>query len=552
MSACTEPDERVMQASLASDGSTPWFVEAATIGFVHATGAAGGLHLPEVMGAGVAMLDIDNDGDLDLYFTCGNTDPVAGAVGTAGPTNRLFRRDAPWVFVDVTAGSGLGDPGYGMGVAVGDIDNDGDVDVYAANLGPDRLYRNRGDGTFEDVTARAGIDVAGWSCSATFLDYDRDGLLDLYVTQYVEYDPRRRCWDHAGRPDYCGPQAYRPVPDVLLRNNGDGTFADVSGAAGIASVACAGLGVVAEDFDGDGWVDLYVANDAQPNQLWLNHRDGRFVDAAVELGCAYNLHGQAEAGMGVVAGDMDGDGLVDVFVTHLGAESNTLYRGLGDAGFEDATGPSGLGSPSLPFTGFGTVAADLDLDGDLDVVVVNGRVVRGEPWPPAPDPPWDRFAEPNLLYVNDGRGVFEPAGELAPALCAAAEISRGLAAGDLDDDGDVDLVVANVAGAPRLLANQAPRRGRWLAVRAVDPRLGRDALGARITVVAGGRRWSRTIHGGGSYLSSGDTRAHFGLGDATSIDAVTVRWPDGMLERFEVACADCAVVLHRGQGSELP
>ncbi len=546
---CDAPAGNSGRSGRAQPPAAHWFADrtaAAGLDFTYETGATGELHLPEIMGAGAALLDYDNDGDLDLYLTN----------GSAGP-DRLYRHDPGETFIDVTEASGLGDRRasgaggrYGMGVAVGDIDHDGNADLYVTSFGPDRLYRNRGDGTFEDITERAGIDVPGWSASASFFDYDRDGDLDLYVTQYVAYDPERRCFDHAGRPDYCGPKAFAPVPDVLLRNDGDGTFTDVSAAAGIDTVACAGLGVVCEDFDEDGWPDVYVANDAYPNQLWLNRRDGTFADAATELGVAYNMHGQAEAGMGVIAEDLDGDGLADLFITHLTAETNTFYRNLGPgAGFADSSGRSGLGPPSMAFTGFGTCAFDADLDGDLDVAVVNGRVNRLDPLPGSVvGPPWDRLAEPNQMYANDGEGRFRLLGDEAAALCAPAEISRALATGDLDDDGDIDLVLTSIESRARICFNEAPRAGRWLLVSAIDPRLKREAIGARVTVLAGARMQSRTVRRDGSYLTSSDPRVHFGLGDVDSVTAVYVRWPDGLREGFAVDCIDCAVELRRGEG----
>ncbi|MHC4948466.1 MAG: CRTAC1 family protein [Planctomycetota bacterium] len=532
-----------------------WLVDVAGelgLDFVHASGGTGDFRMPEIMGPGAALLDVDGDGDLDAYLVSGHGDGLGeGRAGAA--SNRLYLQGPDGRFVDATAGSGLDDRGYGMGVAAGDIDNDGDVDLYVTNHGPDRLYRNRGDGTFEDVTARAGIDVPGWSCSAEFVDYDRDGRLDLYVTQYVDFDPALRCHTSAGEPDYCGPKAMPPRPDVLLRNTGtpDGpAFEDVSAAAGLRAVApAAGLGVIADDLDDDGWPDLYVANDAYANHLWLNRGDGTFREAAMALGVAYNLHGQAEAGMGVVAEDLDGDGRTDLLVTHLGQETNTLYVGHA-AGFDDATGASGLGTASMSRTGFGVVALDLELDGDLDVAIGNGRVVRGTPLPDTRLPsPWSMFAEPNLLHVNEGGGRFRDAAGSAPGFCADPEITRGLVAGDVDGDGDLDLLAVNTEGPARLYRNDAPRAGAWLAVRAVDPALGRDAIGARVVVATtDGRRRVRTIRRGGSYLSCGDARAHFGLGPEPTIAHVDVRWPDGTVERFPSPAVDASVVLERGSG----
>jgi hypothetical protein len=363
-----------------------------------------------------------------------------------------------------------------MGVAIGDIDNDGDADVYASNYGADRLYRCRGDGTFEEITEASGIDVGGWSASASFFDYDRDGYLDLFVARYVNHDPPRGCSGRAGRLDYCAPQVFDPVLDVLLHNNGDGTFTDVSTEAGIRSVPPAnGLGVICEDLDDDGWIDVYVANDGHPNHLWINQGDGTFQEAGLLTGSALNVHGQAEAGMGIVACDFDDDLHLDLFMTHQSKETNTLYKNLGgDRGFADVSGESGLGDTSWAYTGFGTAAFDVELDGDQDLVVVGGRVRLGDPWPDAEiEPPWDRLAEPNLFYLNDGSGRFTLACTQAAAICAPVEVSRGLSVADIDRDGDLDVLVANAQGPARLYRNDAPPQGHWLNVRAVDPALQR-------------------------------------------------------------------------------
>ncbi|MCH7884964.1 MAG: CRTAC1 family protein [Planctomycetes bacterium] len=531
-----------------------WFTEITDevgLEFTHETGGRGDLWLPEITGgAGAALFDYDNDGDLDIYLTSAHAG-LPDRLTSRTLTNRLYQQEPSGHFVDVTQASGLGDGGYGMGVAIGDIDNDGRPDVYVTNLGPDRLYRNRGDGTFEDITVAAGIDVDGWSTSASFLDYDRDGFLDLFVTRYVKHHFRRHCTDQAGRREYCSPRAFVPTHDILLHNNGDGTFNDVSPAAGIASVAAAGLGVVCADLNDDGWMDIYVANDAYANNLWINQHDGTFRDDAMILGVAYNLEGQPEAGMGVLAADLDNDLDLDLFVTHLVQETNTLYRNFGAAtGFFDVSGESGLAVSSMIHTGFGTAALDIELDGDLDLVVVNGRVKLGLLLSGAePRPPWDRYAEPNLLYLNDGSGRFTLSEELCGPFCNRMEISRGLAIGDIDADGDLDLLVANAQGRARLYRNDAPRQGHWLMVRAVDPALRRDAIGAKITVRCGERSLLRTINRGFGYLSSNDPIAHFGLGSADRVDWIDVRWPDGLLERFPATPADRRIELFRGNGN---
>lgn len=558
LSACGPGEDRTPQ--FPRSAAQPWFVEITSesgVDFVHETGASGELWLPEVMGGGVALFDCDGDGRLDLYFVdCGGPVPVAteAEAAPARRGNRLYRQQAPLRFVDATEGSGLDDPGYGMGVAVGDVDNDGRPDVYVTNLGPDQLYRNLGAARFTRVTQTAGIDVPGWSCSAAFFDANRDGALDLFVTQYVHFDPARRCTDATGRRMYCNPHAFAPASDVLLVNRGDGTFRDASREAGIAAAPGSGLGVVVEDFDDDGWPDVYVANDGNANHLWLNQRDGTFRDVAVLWGAAFNMYGRTEAGMGVVAGDLRGEGLVDLFLTHLENESNTLYaRRGGGPGFDDVTALSGLGHTSMARTGFGVAAFDATLDGRLDLLVVNGRVTAGRPLPGARQgPPWDQYSEPNLFYRGDGKGRFTLLTDPVAALCEPVEISRGLAVGDLDGDGRLDVVVANIQGPPRIYLSRAPREGRWLVVRAIDARLGRDAVGARVRVEAGGRAFTRTISGGQGYLSAGDASAHFGLGRVERIDRVDVRWPDGRREHFGSIGLDQLVELRRGAGEELP
>ena len=528
-----------------------WFTEItdeAGLDFVQESGARGDHHMPEVMGGGVALFDSEGDGDLDLLLVNGNR-ALPERVVDPTTTNRLYRQEAPGRFADATSGSGLEGGGYGMGAAIGDTDNDGDEDVYVTHYGPDRFFMNAGGGRFEDATRAARIGVNGWSSSAAFFDSDRDGDLDLYVAQYVAYDPELPCYDAAGRPDYCGPKAFPPIPDVLLENDGRGGFDDVSVASGIASAAAAGLGVVSADFDEDGWQDVYVANDAYPNLLWRNVRDGTFVDEALLRGAAVTLNGQPRAGMGVLTADIDRNGALDLFVTNLRLEPNSLFLAGQKASFRDATGASGLGPSSMPLTGFGTAAVDFDQDEDLDIVVANGAVFHrprmdGVTLPP----PWDEYAEPNLFYVNEGGTRFREASDVAAALCARSELSRGLAAGDIDADGDVDLLIGHVAGPARLYRNDVPGRGHWLTVRCVHPGWKRDALGARVEVFYAGTSQVGTIGSAFSYLSSSPARAHFGLGSSTAVERIEVRWPDGLLERFPGGAVDRVVELRHGSG----
>jgi enediyne biosynthesis protein E4 len=537
-------------AAAASLRPAPAFTDvAAAVGldFVHDPAVEGEYWMPESIGSGGALFDYDGDGDLDVYLVDGSHRSAGeGNRGGGVLRNRLFRRDSSGRFVDVTERSGLGDPGYGMGVAVGDVDGDGDLDVYVTNVGADRLYRNRGDGTFAEVTGAAGIDNPAWGTSAAFVDYDLDGDLDLYVADYVDFDPAVVCTDAAGRRDYCGPAGFPGVADRLYRNRGDGTFEDVSAASGIGAVARKGLGVVAADLDGDGLPDLYVADDGEPNLLWVNRGDGTFEDRAVPEGAAVNAMGRPEAGMGIALGDADGDGLPDLFITHLRSETNTLYRGAGPLGFADATDGAGLAGPSLPWTGFGTAFVDVDLDGDLDLVVVNGRVTRG-PLETAARPPayWDAYAEPDLLFLNDGAGRFVLAGAEGGLADLPPANGRGLATGDVDGDGAADLLVTDEGGPVRLLRGEPPAGRHWLEVRLAEPGRGRDGGGAPVAVAAGGRRLRRWIVGGGSFLSASDPTLHFGLGKAAAVEEVAVSWPGGGRLVLRGLPADRLIVVRR-------
>ncbi len=557
----SQPDE-VASLSRTQPPQGAWFTEItaeAGLDFRHDAGIDGSYFMPEIVGSGGALFDYDNDGDLDIYLVNGGPHK-ANVASSELAANRLFRQEADGTFTDVTDASGVGDRGYGMGCAVGDINNDGYADVYVTNFGPDALYRNNCDGTFSNITASAGIAGDRWSTSACFFDYDRDGFLDLFVNSYVRYDPPQACRDSSGRPDYCGPANFAGVPDVLYHNNGDGTFTDVTARAGIAHVAGKGLGVVAADFNADGWIDVYVANEGEQNQLWINlGDDGRFDDRAIILGTALNISGKAEASMGIAVGDVDGDADLDLFMTHLDRETNTLYLNSGDW-FEDRTARAGLGSDSLPFTGFGTGFFDYDQDGDLDLLVVNGRVRRGLDSPVATTAStvltsarelalFHRdYAEPNLLFENDGTGKFHNRSASAGVLCSRIAVSRGAMFGDVDRDGDLDVVLTNCNGPASLFRNDIPKKGHWITIRAFDPALNRDAIGAQVHVEAGGKTYTRSVTRAFSYLASSQPTAHFGVGDAHRVDRVTIAWPDGSKEQFPPMRADQWIQLNKGQG----
>jgi hypothetical protein len=516
--------------------------------FVHEPGVEGGYFMPESLAGGGAFLDYDGDGDLDVYLINGAyRDP---AKRRARPLrNRLFQQGSDGTFRDVTDAAGIGNEGFGMGVAVGDMDNDGDPDVYVTNFGPDALYRNNGDGTFTDVSQAAGIRNPAWSSSALFFDYDLDGDLDIYVANYLAWDRHVPCSDRAGKPDYCGPKVYAGIADVLYRNNGDGTFSDVSVSSGIARAPSKGLGVATADFDANGFPDVFVANDGEPNQLWLNQGDGTFREGALLLGLAVDSLGSAGAGMGVALGDADGDSDLDLYVTQLSGENNDFFRNLGKTGFAEETASARLIGPDRALTGFGTGFFDFDNDGDLDLAVANGRIMRG-PLLTGGNAPgyWDHYAEPNLLFENEGALTFTNVSSRSGAFGSLVETSRALVFGDVDNDGDVDLLVVNAGGRARLLRNDVAGKGHWLLVSAIDPRLRRDALGARISVLADGRTLHRIVAPAYSYLSSSDPRVHFGLGRAHRVERIEVRWPDGRLERFPGGPVDRIIALRRGEG----
>ncbi len=508
------------------------------ISFAHDPVAEGNYLLPEITGSGAAFVDYDGDGDLDIYLV------------QAGPGgNRLYRQGEDGAFVDVTAAAGVGDTGYGMGVAAGDVDNDGDVDLYVTNYGPDRLYRNEGNGRFEDVGAAMGIEGDFWSASANFCDYDADGYLDLYVTHYVAYDEEKSCTHSDGSNDYCSPQVFPGVSDTLYHNERGTRFVDVSAEAGILEQRAPGLGVLCADLNGDGRLDFYVANDGEANQLWQNEGNGKFFDEALLLGVALDDRGQPEAGMGITAGDVDADGDLDLFMTHIINQTNTLYVNAGELGYEDRTTPSGLAAGSLALTGFGTGFFDYDHDGDLDLAIVNGRVQRHPPIAGGSmAPPWDAYAEPNQLLANDGQGRYVDQSAQSGDFGKPIEVSRGLAFGDIDNDGDVDLLVSNTAATAKLYRNESAKLGDWLVVRAFDRLRNRDAHAALVTVVVGSTRYVRLASPSYGYLASHDPRAHFGLPKGSRIERIEIRWPDGVMETFDGGLSNRIVVLEKGAG----
>ncbi len=534
----------------------PWFEDvtaAVGLDFVHDAGPADGtkFFMPQAIGSGAAVFDFNGDGLPDIYLLNNG--------GPRGRPNQLFQQLPGGTFRNVSRGSGLDVAGYNMGVAVGDVNNDGRPDVLLTGYTGVRLFLNNGDGTFTDVTREAGLDNPSWATSAAFVDYDRDGWLDLVVVNYVDLDPSWPCAGLGGAPDYCPPSQFPGTVTRLFHNGGAAgrppgpavpRFEDRTMASGLGRVPGPGLGVACADFDGDGWPDILVANDGAANRLWINRHDGTFADEAVVRGIALNGTSQAQANMGIALGDVDGDGLLDVFVTHLTEETNTLWRQGPRGLFRDGTAAARLASPGWRGTGFGTALADFDQDGAPDLAIVNGRVSRGKS-AGGLGPHWSHYAERNQLFANDGTGRFIDISTANAAFCGTAGVYRGLVAADIDGDGALDLLVTAVAGPVRLYRNVAPRRGHWLQVRAVDAARKRDAYGAEITVCAGGKRWVSGIYPAQSYLCSQEPRAHFGLGPADRVDAIEARWPDGTREGFAGGPADRAVQLVRGTGRRL-
>jgi hypothetical protein len=521
----------------------PWFEDVTDqvgLNFVHDPGplptAGKPYFLPQIIGSGCALFDFDGDGLLDIYL-------LQNGGPDSSSTNRLFRQLPNGRFQDVSAGSGLDIAGYNMGVAIGDVNNDGRPDVLVTQYGGIKLFLNNGDGTFTDVTKESGLDNPGWGTSASFIDYNRDGWLDLVVVNYVDYDPTEKCERGGWKADYCHPRTFPGTVTRLFRNRGrvSGsrnnlvTFEDVTLTSGLGTRPAPGLGVICADFNGDGWPDIFVANDAHANHLWINQQNGKFTEEATLRGLAYNGMGQPEGNMGIALGDVDGDGRMALLVTHLTEETNTLWKEESPGQFKDQTHAAGLTGSRWRGTGFGTVLGDFDLDGSLDLAVVNGRVSRRPTAQPTRGESfWEPYTERNQLFANDGAGRFRDISESNSAFCGHPAVARGLACGVLrKHSGALDLLVTNVGGRARLYRNVAPRAGHWLLVRAVDGEHGgRDAYGAVVTVRAGKKKWVRWVNPGSSYLSSNDPRAHFGLGPVTRVDAIDVRWPDGKTQTF--------------------
>jgi len=530
-----------------ADGSVERFTDATAethLDFIHVNGMTGQFYYPEIIAPGAALLDYDNDGDLDVFLPQGGSlDRHSASADESAPGGQLFRNDleirpdgaARVRFTNVTGAAGIKATEYGMGAAVGDYDNDGCADLYVTALGRNHLYRNRCDGTFADVPA-ARVNDSGWSVSAAFLDFDRDGWLDLYVGHYLSWDPSMNtpCFGPSGKRVYCAPSVYLAQQSQLFHNNRDGTFTNMTTAGGMAAQFGPALGVTTADFNGDGWIDLYIANDGQENQLWINQRDGTFKDLALVAGAAWSDPGKAKAGMGVDAGDFDDDGDEDVFVTNLSGEGHDLYVNDGTGTFEPGSAAAGLKHPSLPFTGFGTAWLDIDNDGWLDLLTVNGTVQRIDELVREHDP--TPLRQRKQLFRNLGNGRFEDLTARSGDAFERADVGRGAAFGDIDNDGDTDVIVGNNNGPAQLLLNVTGSRNHWIGLRLVSANAAggtRDMIGARVAVFRDGsptRR--RRARSDGSFASANDPRVLVGLGPSTRQPRVRVTWPDGQTEEW--------------------
>ncbi|GAB4139263.1 MAG: hypothetical protein Kow0040_27180 [Thermogutta sp.] len=534
------PSERGISAS-----SPFHFVDVTTeagIDFRHTDGSSGRRYVIEPMSAGLLIFDYDKDTHEDIYFLNGT--PLPGSEDRETPRNRLYRNLGDWKFVDVTEAAGVGDSGYGLGVAAADFDNDGFEDVYVNNFGPNVFYRNRGDGTFVEAAQECGVrggDAMG--AGVCFLDADRDGWVDLYVGNYIDYSfDQHVARSINGVPSYPGPLDYQPIPDTFYHNEGDGTFRDASESSGIGELAGTCMGLVASDFDNDGDTDIFVCNDVKENFLWINDGTGRFEENAIVRGVAYDAFGAPQASMGADSGDLDNDGLADIFMTSYQNETVTFYRNLGNF-FEDATPTSGAGVSSYSFVTWGVVIADFDNDGFRDVFIACGHLDDNVELRDRTTSYWAK----NILLKNLGNGKFEDVSERSGPGLQVRLSSRGAVAGDLDNDGDLDIVVLNSRMPATVLRNDTPSRNHWLQVLLEGRTANRSAIGASVDITAGDLRTRDEVRSGRGYQSDWGRRLHFGLGSRSMVDRVEVRWPSGNRDVLENVPADRLIYIVEGQ-----
>ena len=517
----------------------------AGIHFEHHNGAHGQRYFVEPLGGGAAFLDYNNDGLQDIYLVNGAdlsslTEKQPEEIES--PHNALYRNNGDGTFTDVAMAAGVADTGYGMGCAVGDYDNDGFPDLYVTNFGANVFFRNNGDGTFTDVTRGTGTGDTRWGASCAFVDYDNDGFLDLYVTNYVKYEVEsdQVCMNKGVRV-YCDPRLYEGELDILYHNNGDGTFTDVTEAAGFSGATGRGLALAWGDYDDDGDMDIYIANDADRNFLYRNNGDGTFTDVSLTAGVGFSEDGEAENGMGADFGDYDNDGNLDLVVTNFQDQTNTLYHNEGNGLFSDVSYASQIGTMSLPYLAWGVGFADYNNDGYQDLFIANGHLdenVQGFN-------PTGFYEQPNQLFRNNRDGTFDEVGVDSGSGMRLEKVSRGFTHADYDNDGDLDLLVTNLKGSPDLLENRGGQN-RWLTLKLIGTRSNRDAIGARVTVTAGNLTQVREVQSGSSYLSQNDIRLHFGLGKYSQVDRMEIRWTSGLQERIEGVKANQTLTLVEG------
>ena len=512
------------------------------ISFVHTDGSSGKRYIVETVSAGLALLDYDGDGYIDIYFL--NGAPLRGTSVKVPPKNALYRNEGGWKFTDVTETAGVGDLGYGLGVAVGDYDNDGDPDIYLNNYGPNVLYSNNGDGTFTDVTEKAGVSNGRQvGAGACFLDIDKDGDLDLYVANYVNFTyENHQIVRFNGYPAYVGPMNYRPTPDTLYRNNGDGTFTDVSEESGIAAHKGTGMGMVCADYDNDGDTDIYVGNDVAGNSIFENDGTGRFEEVGLFTGLAYDVSGTAQGTMGVDCGDYNNDCLLDFHVTSYQRDLATIYRNLGNGSFEDVTRITGAGDGTLPHVTWGNGLVDFDNDGDRDIFIACGHLHDNVEL-------FDNVTSyhvQNILLENVGREKFINISDRCGDGLTVKLSSRGAGFDDLDNDGDVDAIILNSRREPTILRNDSSGNNHWIQIRLKGVKTNRDGIGAHVKVTAGDLTLLDEVHSGRGYQSHFGMRLHFGLGNRDKIDRIEVRWIGGGIDIFENVAVDQLITLTEG------